>query len=59
VNLWMLAEDTYENIDEALNLIDDAAGDMSGVGTMNRVLIVLLCFGFDAGLAPSFLAYCR
>ena len=28
----MLAEDTYENIDEALNLIDDAAGDMSGVG---------------------------
>jgi hypothetical protein len=32
VNLWMLAEDTYQNIDEALNLIDDAAGDMSGVG---------------------------
>jgi len=28
----MLAEDTYQNIDEALNLIDDAAGDMSGVG---------------------------
>ena len=30
MDLWMLAED--KNIDEALNLIDDAAGDMSGVG---------------------------